>query len=104
MNTLLSGLFCIAIAITVEVMEVYPDLWYLDPLEGGIFGLLMGLYGVKCFIDNCLIAWRSKRVTSTAASTQSSTGSSPDKLKKDVEAMRKKLPSEYSHDGYILVP
>lgn len=51
-NTLLSALFCTVVAITVFVIDDRPDLWYLDPVEGGIFALLMGVYGVKCIVDN----------------------------------------------------
>jgi hypothetical protein len=51
-NTFLSGLFCIAIVITVIIVDYYENLWYLDPMEGGVFGLFMGIYGVKCIYDN----------------------------------------------------
>lgn len=51
-NTLLSAVFCAVVAVTVFVIEDRPDLWFLDPVEGGIFALLMGIYGVKCIVDN----------------------------------------------------
>jgi hypothetical protein len=51
-NTLLSGVFCVVVAITVLVIDDKPELWYLDPVEGGVFALLMAIYGLKCIIDN----------------------------------------------------
>lgn len=51
-NTLFSGLFCAVVAITVLVIDERPDYWYLDPVEGGLFGLFMGVYGVKCIVDH----------------------------------------------------
>ena len=52
MNTLLSGVFCAVVAVTVVVIDDRPDLWYLDPVEGGFFAFFMGVYGVKSIIDN----------------------------------------------------
>lgn len=34
------------------VIDDEPNLWYLDPVEGGIFAFLMAIYGVKCIVDN----------------------------------------------------